>query len=146
MSECTTDRNYDAEPVAYCKHCYSLKVKHEDSIDADCCMDCGSTEIGTTDIHSWERLYQERYGVKYVEKNRDPRDSVYFKMTIEALKTYLYHSGKLYPIAHGLYSRFPGGYNKEESVILLFDRLCKDNRIDDLRYMLYYDSLKRQIL
>lgn len=57
--------DYNAEPVFYCKHCLSLNIKSVDeSIDIDYldfCDDCGSTEIGKTDIHSWEKMYEQKY-------------------------------------------------------------------------------------
>lgn len=129
--------NYNSEPVEYCSRCYSLKIKHEDAIDADCCMECGSTEISTTSIENWERLYEGRYGCKYVEKNNDPRCSVYFKMPIDRLKAKVFRSKDLFRILHKLYPRFPKGLSREDAVILLFDKLSKDNRMDDLRLCLY---------
>lgn len=51
--------NYDDEPVEYCSRCYSLKIVHEDSIDADCCMECGSTDISSASIDTWEKLYEK---------------------------------------------------------------------------------------
>lgn len=61
--------DYNAIPVFYCKHCLSLNIKTVDeSIDAeylDFCVDCGSTEIGQTDIHTWEKMYEQKYGKKF---------------------------------------------------------------------------------
>jgi hypothetical protein len=129
--------NYDLEPVEYCAKCYSLKIKHEDAIDADCCMECGSTEIASASIDEWERLYQRRYGHKYVERNNDPRKSIYFQMPISKLKTKLYKSELLNAIIYHLYPDFPQGLSRENKIILLFDKIAKDNKIDDLRYYLY---------
>ena len=83
-----------------------------------------------------------RYGHKFVNRSNDPRDSIYFKMSIAKLKTKLYYSKYLQPILNTLYPNFPQGLNKSESVIMLFDQLSKDNRIDELRYMLYDYSKK----
>lgn len=130
-------RDYDSEPVEYCARCFSLKIKHEDVIDSDCCMDCGSTEIGTTDIGTWERMYEARYGHRYIKKTRDLRDSIYFKMTVGKLKMVLFESSFLDKIIHRLYPKFPKDLSREERVILLFDKLSQDNRMDDLRYQLY---------
>lgn len=62
--------DYDSIPVCYCKHCLSLNIKSVDeSIDTDYldfCDDCGSTEIENTDIHSWERLYEQKYGRNFL--------------------------------------------------------------------------------
>ena len=61
---------YNSIPVFYCKHCLSLKIKTVDeSIDTeylDFCADCGSTEIGQTDIHTWEKMYEQKYGKNFL--------------------------------------------------------------------------------
>lgn len=132
--------DYDAEPVEYCKRCYSLRIRYEEAIDACCCMDCGSTETGTTDIRTWERMYRDRYGHSFLECKDTPRESPYFKMSIDRLKTLLYNDRNLPAILHQLYHGFPKGLSRSESVILLFDKLSKDNRIDDLRYLYYMKS------
>lgn len=130
--------NYDDEPVEYCSRCYSLKIVHEDSIDADCCMECGSTDISSASIDTWEKLYEKRYGRKFVERNNDPRTSIYFKLSESTLKTKLYQDKKLLKtVIYKLYPKFPEGLSREEEILVLFDRLCKDNRMDELRTILY---------
>lgn len=61
--------DYNAIPVFYCKHCLSLNIKTVDeSIDTeylDFCAECGSTEIGQTDIHTWKKMYEQKYGKKF---------------------------------------------------------------------------------
>lgn len=61
---------YDAVPIKYCKHCLSLRILAVDSsIDADYldfCDDCGSTEIEETDIHTWEKMYEQKYGRNFL--------------------------------------------------------------------------------
>ena len=135
-------KDYDEEPVQYCAKCYSLRITHDDTTDSDICSVCGSTDIATTTIDRWEKLYENRYGHKFVDRSNDPRDSIYFKMSIAKLKTKVYYSKYLQPILYTLYPNFPQGLNKSESVIMLFDQLSKDNRIDELRYMLYDYSKK----
>lgn len=135
-------KDYDEEPVQYCAKCYSLRITHDDTTDSDICSVCGSTDIATTTIDRWEKLYENRYGHKFVNRSNDPRDSIYFKMSIAKLKTKLYYSKYLQPILYSLYPHFPQGLSKSESVIMLFDQLSKDNRIDELRYMLYDYSKK----
>lgn len=129
--------DYNSEPVEYCARCYSLKIKREDSIDADCCMDCGSTEMAFTDIRTWERLYANRYGHTFIQKGNGPRNSIYYKMTLGELKSLMFHSNYFYPVVYSLYPGFPKGLTKSEAVIVLFDKLSKDGRIDDLRNLLY---------
>ena len=62
--------DYNAIPVFYCKHCLSLNIKTVDeSIDAeylDFCANCGSTEIEKTDIHTWEKMYEQKYGKNFL--------------------------------------------------------------------------------
>lgn len=62
--------DYNAIPVFYCKHCLSLNIKTVDeSIDTeylDFCANCGSTEIGQTDIHTWEKMYEQKYGKNFL--------------------------------------------------------------------------------
>ena len=62
--------NYNAIPVFYCKHCLSLNIKTVDeSIDTeylDFCANCGSTEIEQTDIHTWEKMYEQKYGKNFL--------------------------------------------------------------------------------
>ena len=52
--------SYNEEPVFYCKHCLSLKVRTYNDI-IDYCDDCGSTTIEKTNITSWEKMYKEKY-------------------------------------------------------------------------------------
>ena len=62
--------DYNAIPVFYCKHCLSLSIKTVDeSIDTeylDFCANCGSTEIEQTDIHTWEKMYEQKYGKNFL--------------------------------------------------------------------------------
>lgn len=133
-------KDYDEEPVTYCSRCYSLKIAHEDVTDTDCCMNCGCTEVKETDITTWERMYTRRYGHKFTEKSNDPKDSMYFKMSISKLKDEVYKSKSFLYLIRKLYPKFPQGLGKADMVILLFDKLSKDNRIDDLRYLLYENN------
>ena len=57
-----SDINYNYIPVYYCKHCLSLLVI--DGGFMDYCGDCGGTDIGTASLHEYDKLYQERFGVK----------------------------------------------------------------------------------
>ena len=72
MSNSNTDnqpKDYNTEPVHYCKHCLSLKVRYIPKMDdSDYCDDCGSTDIGECSIEEWENLYKSRYGHKYLEE------------------------------------------------------------------------------
>lgn len=56
-----TEDEYNAEPVYYCPHCMSLKIKSLDQF-VDYCVECGCTDIETTDIFTWREMYKKRFG------------------------------------------------------------------------------------
>jgi hypothetical protein len=58
--------DYNQEPVFYCRHCLSLRIMGVGKTDESYCDDCGNTVIETTDIHTWENMWEERYGFKYL--------------------------------------------------------------------------------
>lgn len=64
------EQDFNSVPVFYCKHCLSLNIKLvDDSVDADYldfCDECGSTEIDTTDIYTWEKMYEQKYGRNFL--------------------------------------------------------------------------------
>ena len=128
--------DYDSEPVRYCSKCYSLKVRYEESIDAECCMECGCADTKEASIEDWEKLYERRYGSKYVVKNSNPRNAPIFKLSISELKYKVFDHPKWKNIILTLYPRFPKIREKADAVFLLFNKLLKDNRIDDLRFLL----------
>lgn len=140
MSNQDKIEEYDSEPVVYCARCYSLKIKHEDAIDSDCCMECGCSDILSTSIQDWERMYENRYRKKFVVKNNDPKSSEFYRMTISQLKSWVYNSPYRENIIKTFYPRFPKGLTNIESVIVFFDRLEKDKKINELRRLL--DSKK----
>ena len=132
--------DYDLEPVQYCARCYSLKIRYEEIIDSDCCMECGCSDIKTASIHEWEQLYEKKYGKKYTQKSNSLKGDPIFKLPIGKLKMKVYDSPSWRYILKSMYSNFPGGLSRADSVILLFDKLVKDNRLDDLRYLLLTDK------
>lgn len=69
LKESYTIEEYNDEPVYYCKHCLSLKVKIVGGYDF--CDDCGSTHIETSHIEDWEKLYEERYGNKFLDEGKE---------------------------------------------------------------------------
>lgn len=58
-------KEYNNEPVFYCKRCLSLKVITDQEMEY--CDECGSTEIRETSIEHWEHMYFLRYGKHYIE-------------------------------------------------------------------------------
>lgn len=133
------DRNidYDSEPVVYCARCLSLKIKHEEALDIDCCGDCGSTDVIESSIEVWEKRYESKYGKKYAVKSEDPRNSPIFKLSIPKLMKKVSECSKWESIIKGVYNHFPKGVSKADSIVMFFDRLVRDNKLDDLRLLLY---------
>jgi ferredoxin-like protein FixX len=129
-------KEYDLEPVEYCSNCYSLKIKYEEVTDSEYCMDCGCSDILSTSIEEWEKLYEKKYGHKLVEKGIDVKNTPIFKMPLNKLKMKVYDHPQWRSIIRDLYKKFPDNLGRADSVILLFDRLSKDNRLDDLRLLL----------
>lgn len=128
--------DYDSEPVYYCAKCYSLGIKYEDAIDADCCMECGCSDILVTTIDEWERLYKQRYGHKYVEIKKNPRNNIIYNMSPTELKDLLYAYSGCDMVIRTLYPKFPRGLSKLDSILVLFDMLMKDGRMEDLKLLL----------
>lgn len=124
---------YDSEPVVYCSRCFSLKIGYEEALGTEYCMECGCSDISESSIEEWERLYERRYGKKHVTKNDSIYNSPVFKMSIEDLKTALYKHPKWRDIINHLYPRFPKYYGRIDSILLLFDWLLKEKRVDELR-------------
>lgn len=125
--------DYNKEPVIYCSQCYSLGIIHEEAIGEDCCKECGCSDFKTTQIDSWIKLYEQRYGHKYIETNHDIRKSPIFMMSVEKLQIKVYEDSSWKDICKTMYPAFPDGLSKADSVILLFAKLMQDSRLDELK-------------
>ena len=67
MDNCIND--YNSEPVYYCKHCLSLRVRNVPGMsDSDYCDDCCSTDIAQCNIEEWENMYVQKYGHKFIDR------------------------------------------------------------------------------
>ena len=58
------ESEFNDEPVYYCPHCLSLKIKVLDQF-VDYCDDCGCTDVETTDIFTWRSMYKKRFGKEF---------------------------------------------------------------------------------
>ena len=125
MSVEERNQDYDSEPVRYCARCYSLKVKYEESVDSECCGDCGSSDILEASIEEWEKKYERRYGYKFTQKEQDPKNTFIFKLPLNKLKAKVYESSQWREIINAIYPKFPEGYGKADSIILFFDTLVR---------------------
>ena len=137
MSVEERNQDYDSEPVRYCARCYSLKVKYEESVDSECCGDCGSSDILEAPIEEWEKKYERRYGHKFTQKEQDPKNTFIFKLPLDKLKAKVYESSQWREIINAIYPKFPGGYGKADSIILFFDTLVRQNKLNELKLLLY---------
>lgn len=129
-------QEYDEEPIKYCTRCYSLKIGYEDAIDTEYCMECGCSDIAETSIYNWENMYENRYGHKFIKRDRDPKKSLIYKMPCSELKEMVSNSPDWKKIIFRMYPKFTRKYGRAETIMLFFDRLTKDNRIDELRILL----------
>lgn len=136
MSDGPISQDGDYEPWFYCATCLSPSITHDESLDFDCCGVCGSTNIAESTFEAWEQKYERKYGHKYAEKSNDPRKHPIFKIPLDKLKMRLSNSPVCDTVIRELYRNFPRGLSRADSVILLFDKLIKDNRLDDLRMCL----------
>ena len=67
MQNLNQEIDYNEEPVFYCKHCLSLKVRNVPGMEnSNYCDECGKTDIGQCSIYEWKQMYIERYGHEYV--------------------------------------------------------------------------------
>lgn len=57
--------SYNEEPVVYCRSCLSLAIRTCNEVEY--CDKCGHTEVEETDIVSWEKLYEDKYGEKLIK-------------------------------------------------------------------------------
>lgn len=129
-------QEYDEEPIKYCTRCYSLKIGYEDAIDTEYCMECGCSDIAEASIYRWESMYKNRYGHEFLTRNKDPKKSLVYKMPYDKLKEMVNTNPNWKKIIYRMYPKFPRKYNRAETIMLFFDQLAKDNRIDELRILL----------
>ena len=128
--------DHEEEPVKYCPRCLSLKIKYEELRDLEYCGDCGCTDVLETSFDDWEGKYERRYGHKFVEKNNDPRKSYIFNLSIKELKQKMYESNNWKSVIKSMYPRFPEGYSKIDTILIFFDQIIKDNKLDDFKILL----------
>ena len=127
---------YEDEPVKYCPRCLSLKIKYEELSDTEYCGDCGCSDVLEASFEDWERKYEARYGHKFVEKGKDIRKHPIFQLTIKELKNKLYDSDNWEKVVRAMYPTFPQGYSKIDSILLFFDKLIRENQLDEFRILL----------
>jgi hypothetical protein len=60
-----SNNEYNKEPVFYCKHCLSLKIRSVSGMDY--CDSCSATDIEQCNIEDWENMYKHKYGHKFLD-------------------------------------------------------------------------------
>ena len=135
MPEQNKLNDYDSEPVLYCATCLSLNIKHDDSTDSDYCQ-CGCTDIRECLPDEWERKYEKKYGHKFVESG-NIKNSPIFQLSFSKLMSKVSDSPKWEYIIKSIYGHTPKGLSKADSIVVFFDKLIKDNKLDALRTLLY---------
>lgn len=61
--------DYNNEPVFYCSRCLSLRIRDAGLPDLLYCDECGSSNIETANIEEWEKMYESKYGLKFLDKD-----------------------------------------------------------------------------
>ena len=135
MAEDERLNDYDSEPVMYCANCLSLKILHNDTLDMDYC-DCGCTDIRECLPEEWEKKYERKYGKKYLEK-KDIKRSPIWQLSFSELMNKVSDSPKWQDIIKAVYGHLPKGMGKVDSIVVFFDRLIRENKLDMLRTILY---------
>lgn len=71
-------KQYNEEPVLFCKHCLSLNIQDvlnntSDEIKilgTEYCSNCSSASIGIATLEHWKELYKEKYHRNYINYGR----------------------------------------------------------------------------
>ena len=132
----------DIESWGYCSVCLSPKIKFDDTVDSYYCADCGCTTLCESSFEEWEEKYKKRYKKAYLKIKKDITKSPIFKMTVTELMFKLSNYSNWKDVIKDIYGIVPVGLSKTDSIIVFFDKLIKDNKINDLKENLY----KRKIV
>ena len=60
----------DEDKVLYCPTCLSLSILGVEGIDICYCGKCGCTDIREIDFEEWDKLYQKKYGKKFLPQKK----------------------------------------------------------------------------
>ena len=60
-------KEYNEEPVYFCRHCLSLRIMNLPNSDECYCDKCNSTDIDKDNIYVWDNLYTLRYGKSFLK-------------------------------------------------------------------------------
>lgn len=128
---------YDLEPVSYCPKCYSLKIGYiPDVEDSDYCMDCGCVDVVKGSIFEWEKLYESRYGHKYVNTNKTLEGHPLWNLPLKDLRSKVLESKYCMDIIRDVYPRWKHYGSLTDVVFLFFDRVVNDRLLPKLKKIL----------
>lgn len=133
--ENTLDHNeFDLEPVSYCPRCYSLKIGYIPGVeDSDYCMDCGCIDVARGNIYDWEKLYESRYGHKFVVNHKSLEGHPLWKLPLKDLRTKVLESPYYKEIIREVYPEWTNYGNIVDTVFLFFDNVVKDRMLSKLK-------------
>lgn len=78
-------------------------------------------------------MWEERYGERYIKRYRNPKKAYVYNLPMGDLKQLIYLSPFRREIIKSMYHDFPEYVTDIESVLLLYDNVCKDGRLNELR-------------
>ena len=58
------------DKVLYCPTCLSLSILVVEGTDICYCGKCGCTDIREIDFEEWDKLYQKKYGKKFLPQKK----------------------------------------------------------------------------
>jgi len=131
----TQDLNeFDLEPVSYCPKCYSLKIGYIPGVDdSDYCMDCGCVDIARCQIQDWEKLYEDRYGHKYVVKRNSFEGHPLWNLSVKDLRKKLLESPYYREIIREVYPNWNYYGKAVDTIFLFFDNVVNDRLLPKLK-------------
>lgn len=137
MKDTQNHDEYDLEPVSYCPKCYSLKIGYVPGAEnMEYCMDCGCLDIALANIYDWERLYEERYGHKFVVKRNKDEGHPIWKLSAKDLRTKVLESPYYKDIIKGIYPDWKYDGHIVDVVFLFMDNIIKDGLLPKLKKLL----------
>jgi Fe2+ or Zn2+ uptake regulation protein len=58
--------NYNEEPVFYCAHCLSLRIRSAGLPSLLYCDSCSCTDVEEANIEEWQEKFENKYGFNFL--------------------------------------------------------------------------------
>lgn len=137
MKDTQANNEYDLEPVSYCPKCYSLKIGYIPGVDdSDYCMNCGCIDVVRGNIFEWEKLYETRYGHKYVVPRKSYEGHPLWNLSVKDLRKTVLESSYWQEIIQEVYPDWKHYGNIVDTVYLFFDKVIGDRLLPRLKKIL----------